>query len=509
MNTTAPRLTRALFGRPSFLRRSAPIWLGLLVTVGSAIPPADHGSLPLLPRIPVTFAGYPCSSHSAEWPTFTGHLSNSSGTMLSESTSGDVYGRISNVDRIWQPSPGCGYYRYDGIVWATTDDTTHLTVDWGALSGDGQGCTFLLNTSDYINSDSSTCGTSSKLVATLTPPGQYHNDTALDDTGAFAFAHSDCITWYGIEPIKTNVTTSATSGEPGANCGNKATESTGTSQTLVVDGTVPSISFSFPAPAADPVIVPSAFAGITFTATDIVAGFGGSDDWDLQRQKTTWTGTDCGTTWTNDGAVVSGTSQGMIVKSQGLALNTCYRWTLGARDQNGNTAATISSREIYTNTSAVLGDQPQFRMEGWDLGAGDSLAVSTGSGNLRATHPIVSMSIIGGNLDLAATYNSHDSADIGLGIGWRLNVQRRLAINGDGSVTFTDGDGARHTFTNPAGSATVTYSRPATLYATLTRDTTASPDRFTLTYRDRSVAPSMPSPGGTGSISTARAVARR
>ena len=32
----------------------------------------------------------------------------------------------------------------------------------------------------------------------------------------------------------------------------------------------------------------------------------------------------------------------------------------------------------------------------------------------------------------------------------------------------------------------MSYTRPATLYATLTRDTAASPDRFTLTYRDQS-----------------------
>ena len=77
--------------------------------------------------------------------------------------------------------------------------------------------------------------------------------------------------------------------------------------------------------------------------------------------------------------------------------------------------------------------------------------------------------------------------NVGLGPGWRLNVSRRLAVNADGSVTLSDADGARHTFTNPQGSGTVTYTRPATLYATLVRrHRSPRPTAFTLTYRDQS-----------------------
>jgi hypothetical protein len=64
---------------------------------------------------------------------------------------------------------------------------------------------------------------------------------------------------------------------------------------------------------------------------------------------------------------------------------------------------------------------------------------------------------------------------------------RRLTVNGDGSVTFTAGDGSRHTFTAPSGGTIKSYTRPATLYADLTRDTGATPDRFSLTWRDRSL----------------------
>jgi RHS repeat-associated protein len=479
--------------RRSLLRRSAPIWFGLIVTAGSMVPPPpEPGLLPQIAKIPVTFAGYPCSSHSGEWTTFTGHLSNSSGTLLSESTSGDVYGRISNVDREWQASPGCGYYRYDGIIWATTDDTTHLRVDWGALSGDAQPCLYFLNSADYIHANSGACPgspTTARLVATLTPEGTYHNDGALDDSGAFALSHADCITWYNAEVVKTGASTSVTSGEPGANCGNKQIDNTSETQSLVFDGTAPTISFSYPA-AGGPVGVPSASAAVTFSATDALAGFSGTDDWTLTRETATWSGSVCGTFAADSGtkATVNGTTNAANqVSSQGLQLNKCYRWKLTATDKNGNTASTITSGSIRTDTSGVLGDQPQFGMESWDLGGGDTLAVSTGSGNLRLTHPIVSLPMVGGTFDLAASYNSHDTASIGMGPGWRLNVQRRLTVNGDGSVTLTDSDGSRHTFTSPTGSPTVTYTRPATLYATLTRDTAATPDRFTLTYRDQSV----------------------
>jgi RHS repeat-associated protein len=477
-----------LFRRRSPLRRTAPIWLGFLVAVGSAIPPATPGSQSLLPSIPVARAGYPCSSHSGEWTTFTGYVSNSSATQLSESTTGDVYGRISNVDREWQASPGCGYYRYDSILWATTDDTSHLTVDWGALSGDAQPCLYFLNTADYMHANSGACPgspTTARLVATLNPDWTYHNNTALSTKGDFAYAHSDCITWYGSEPIKTNATTSTTSGQPGANCGQKAIESTGTTQTLVIDGTAPTISFSYP-PAGGPIVNPAAWASVTFSATDAIAGFGGSDNWDLQRQVATWNGTSCGT-FANDGTVVSGTTNATNqVQSQSLDLLKCYRWTLAATDQNGNTATTITSGSIVTDTSGVWGNQPQFRIESWDLGAGDTLSVSIGSGNVRLDHRMVTLPIIGGTFGLSASYNSHDTADIGMGPGWRLSVQRRLTVNADGSVTFTDSDGSRHRFTSPTGSPTVTYTRPSTLYATLTRDTAATPDRFTLTYRDQS-----------------------
>lgn len=490
--TFATRLALALavpFRRRAFLRRTAPVWLGLVVSIGAAIPPAVHRALPFVPAIPVTYAGYPCSSHSGEWPQFTGYLSNSSGTQLSETTTGDVYGKASNVDARWQPTPGCGAYRYDGILWSTTADNDPLTVDWGELSGDGLPCNYVVGTVDYLHENGGACpaATTARLVTHLAPEGIYHADTAFNGVGDFTFVHSDCITDYGTNRHWTTATTATTNGKPGNNCGYKQIDSTNTSQTLAVDWTAPSLSFSFPGPYGSPLaVVPSAFAGVTFSATDAVAGFGGADDWDLVRQVAAWDGTNCGT-FSTEGSPVSNTTAGVNVVSQSLALNKCYRWKLDARDQNGNTTLNLYSGSIRTDTSAVLGDQPQFRMESFDLGAGDTLSVSTGSGNLRLEHPIVSLPIIGGTFDLALAYNSHDSANIGVGQGWRLNVQRRLSVDPtSGNVTYTDETGARHTFTSPTGSPTVTYTRPSTLYASLTRDTAATPDRFTLTYRDQS-----------------------
>lgn len=136
---------------------------------------------------------------------------------------------------------------------------------------------------------------------------------------------------------------------------------------------------------------------------------------------------------------------------------------------------------------ANLGLQPQFSTESWDLGAGDDLAVNAATGNLVVSHPLVTLPFRGSALPIDLTYNSHDATDVGLGPGWRLNLQRRLLLNLDNSITFIDADGARHTFSAPQTSGSVTtYTRPPTLYASLVRDT-AQTAEFSLTWRDQSV----------------------
>jgi RHS repeat-associated protein len=468
------------------------LFSAVVSTVVTFIPPAAQVLAPLAPIIQTAEAvGTPCSNFSDSFPQLTGFLSNSSGTQLSTSTTGSVYGRISNVDQTWDATH-CYAYRYDALIWATTDDSTHLTVDWGALSGDGNACRYVAGSADYLHANSGACPgspTTARLVATLSPEAVYHNNSSLDTTGEFAFAHSDCFTFYLAETIKPNATTSVTSGKPGVNCGNKAIDNMGTTQALTVDGTAPAIAFDAPA-AGGPVAVPSAFYTVQFDATDAVAKFGGANGWTLQRQIAAWSGSACGT-FADDtaaGNLVTGTTEGPNqLSGQSLLVGKCYKWVLDATDQNGNSPAAIPSGSIRVDTSGVLGLQSQLKTEGWDLGAGDNLVVSPGSGNLVISHPIVSLPIRGGSTSIGLTYNSQDAGNVGFGPGWRLNVQRRLAINGDGSVTFIEGDGSRHTFTSPVTVGTVTtYTRPATLYATLVKDTSISANEFVLTYRDQS-----------------------
>lgn len=138
----------------------------------------------------------------------------------------------------------------------------------------------------------------------------------------------------------------------------------------------------------------------------------------------------------------------------------------------------------YEEPGANLGRQTQHTFETWNLGAGDQLAVNAATGNLVVSHPLVSLPYRGGALDIGLTRNSQSPHNVGMGTGWQLSEQRRLSIWANGNVTFVDADGARHTFTKPVTSGTVTtYTRPGSLYATLVKDT-ANADEFTLTYRD-------------------------
>ncbi len=126
-------------------------------------------------------------------------------------------------------------------------------------------------------------------------------------------------------------------------------------------------------------------------------------------------------------------------------------------------------------------------MNSWALGSGDGADVNVVTGDLVVSHSIVSLPIRGSSVSLDLTYNSQDLANVGLGTGWRVNVQRRLTLNPDGSVTLVDSDGARYLFTNPVTNGTVTtYARPAALFATLVEDTSQQ-SQFTLTYKDLSL----------------------
>jgi len=434
-------------------------------------------------------AGF-CASNAA----FTGHLTGSefSTTALTRTIDPIVYAYISNVQAAWSCTL---YYRYSGVTFNTS--ATLGTFRWGNLiNSQSVVCNYAVGSTNYIKSNSTAdCPDTDDeyaLRTSLNPEGIYQRDLSHDTIGDFSFVQTDCGTYYGgaVPPITDHswsLTTSAN--RPGTNCDSIDTDDTNTAQTIVVDSTPPAVAFDWPL-AGGPALVTSAFAAVKFDATDNVAGFLGTNDWELRRQKATWSGSACGT-YADDpalGSLVTGATNALDqVSSQGLLDNTCYRWTLTATDANGNPPASATSGSIRTSLTGNLGQQPQHTFESWDLGAGDGLAVNVGTGNLVVSHPLVDLPIRGGSFGLGLTYNRHDTSNVGMGPGWRLDAFRRLLVNADSTVIFTDADGSRHQFTAPTGSPTVSYTRPATLYATLTRDTAATPDRFTLTYRDRSV----------------------
>lgn len=186
------------------------------------------------------------------------------------------------------------------------------------------------------------------------------------------------------------------------------------------------------------------------------------------------------------GDVTSTATSWAIPPGTTLVEGTTYHWRV--RSDHATNAWGDWATGSFVHDLTLLGDQAQQRSESWDLGGGDRLAVTASTLNALVSHPIVSLPIRGGSLDLGLVHNAQDPLSVGMGGGWRLDAFRRLAVNPtSGAVTLTDGTGARHTFSGPSGTGTVTYTRPATLYATLSRDTNATPDRFTLTYRDQSV----------------------
>ena len=185
---------------------------------------------------------------------------------------------------------------------------------------------------------------------------------------------------------------------------------------------------------------------------------------------------------------VSGTATSWAIPTTtSLTPGLTYQWRVKVGIGTVPTWSPVANGTFVWDPEVNLGMQSQHTFESWDLGAGDSLAVNVATGNLVVSHPIADLPIRGGSLPITLTYNAHDAADIGFGPGWRLDLQRRLTINANSTVTFTDGDGARHLFGSPSTVGSVTnYAIPATIDAKLVRDTSQTGQEFTLTYKDRS-----------------------
>ena len=342
-------------GRHTTLRHLRVMLAALVMTATSVAVQGTPVPVPAPVRealqTPTALASF-CASN----PSFAGRLTGSSSTTTAAGRvkNGTLYGYISNVASTWSCT---AFLRYSAITWNTTGSTG--TFDWGNLiNSTSVACNYMVGSTDFIKSNSTTdCADSDAeyaLPATLTE-GIYQNDAGHDNTGDFSFAHADCGSYYNGEVIKTGQTfsTSDTGNRPGANCDPITLDSTNTGQVVTYDKTAPSLN----------VDAPSALAGtsstsytVQFDATDAVSGFGGTATWKLQRQIATNTGASTCGTFTNDTAagnyntgVASASNQ---TKAQTLVLGSCYRWTLAATDQNGNTAATNTSANIITDNTA-------------------------------------------------------------------------------------------------------------------------------------------------------------
>ena len=228
----------------------------------------------------------------------------------------------------------------------------------------------------------------------------------------------------------------------------------------------------------------------TTTATALTVTLGASDPETCELTFSTLTGPAHGalSAITNQACVTGSpnTDSATVVYTPTAGYTGQDSFTYKANDGSLDGAAAtvgITVQDPLTN----LGRQGQSSFEGWSLGSGDDLSVNVGTGNAVLSHSIVSLPIRGSSLSVGLVYNSQDATNVGIGPGFRLNLQRRLTINADSTVTFADADGARYTFTNPVtvGSVT-TYSRPAALFATLVKDTSQA-HPFALTYRDLAV----------------------
>ncbi|MGH2477673.1 MAG: Ig-like domain-containing protein, partial [Candidatus Limnocylindrales bacterium] len=278
MSALAPLLPRLL---PSVRLRT--VALAALFGFATFAVQATPTDIPL-PRpealTPAPVAALGC----ADEPEFVGHIANTSATtaIATKSTTGNVYGYISDVEDDWSCT---AYYRYDGLAWRRLAPDTTGIFDWGTLiHSTSVPCNWVIGETNYLKANDTTdCGDSDAeyamqitLAATTGDPlleAIWHADSTPDQTGDFMFIHSDCTSYYessGMsgERVRYGVSFSPSEvlNRPGDNCDPTVLDSTGTNQTITVDGTDP-ITGSSVASLVDTRTVP-----VAWTATDNVAG---------------------------------------------------------------------------------------------------------------------------------------------------------------------------------------------------------------------------------------------
>ena len=107
-----------------------------------------------LPR-PETLKPRPAAALGcASEPVFTGHITGSSGStaLLTETTTGNVSGYISDVVDDWSCT---AYYRYDGLAWMRAD--SQGIFDWGAIiHSTSVPCNWVIGETNYLKANDTT-----------------------------------------------------------------------------------------------------------------------------------------------------------------------------------------------------------------------------------------------------------------------------------------------------------------------------------------------------------------
>jgi RHS repeat-associated protein len=403
-------------------------------------------------------------------------------------------GQVANTASSWPPTgltTGATYYwhakAYDGYTWSAWSTAAQFRWDptgpaltvadncatVGGCSRAGNTIYFQPGAAKTINltatASDPNSGLASICFATLTAPANWTYTAGCGSTST----QTKSIGWSATSG-QTSLTVTATDAVGNATPVTLTFVPTNPNQ-IVADFATPNEGVTIP-------LVSTGSYSVAWTESD--TGGPGIGTRSLQRQNLAIVEPGvCPTgTYQNDGSPWTTSSP----KSEtALAFGYCYRWVLTLTDLVGNTA-TFASGLVLRDASTTLGSQNQLSFESWSLGGGDQASVNVVSGNLVVTHPIASLPIRGSSVSLGLTYNSLDPSDVGLGIGWRLDVQRRLTLNADNTVTLIDADGARYLFTAPQPNGSVTtYTRPAALFATLVKDTSQAAE-FTLTYKDLS-----------------------
>jgi RHS repeat-associated protein len=342
----------ALLAASGFAVEATPTEVELPVARPEALSPAPAKALA-------------CADH----PSFMGRLTGSktSTTAITRSTTGNVYGYISDVVDDWSCT---AYYRYDGLVWSRNDGELDGNFDWGNLiNSTSVPCNWTIGSTNYLKSNSTNdCADSDAeyampiYLANTSAGGLLEgicsNDITPNEPCDFGFIHSDCTSYYGGEVIQWNepFSTSVVGTRPGSNCDPYVHESTNTSQSIIVDGTPPSLAVTAPAGAAGTIVGTTASSyGLTINPSDNVANFGATHPWTVQRQIATNTGGGTCATFGNDpapGALLSGTIEGSQAHNQALVTGACYRWVMTGSDMNGNTAVALTSATLIRDLTA-------------------------------------------------------------------------------------------------------------------------------------------------------------